>query len=101
VLDAVFSGVAGADSVARARIVVSEDDGVSWQQVGVHPPQATFKAVAWRNLRANALHELLPNKTVRYGLRMDRGVPADPASVADSTCRLRVRVENGITPAPL
>ena len=101
VLDAVFSGVAGADSVAGAHLVVSEDDGVSWQTVQVHDPQATFEANAWRNVRANALHDMLPYKSLRYGLRMERATPAVAASVADSTCRLRVRVDNGTTPAPL
>jgi hypothetical protein len=100
VLDAVFAGLAGADSLGRANFMYSEDDGATW----ILSPQlftirTTFKAGLWRSMRIAGHLDVEANKTLRFGLMMDRP-NTDPASVTDSTCRLRVRMQTstGFTP---
>jgi len=97
--DAVFAGLAGADSLARAQLVVSEDNGVTWTDTQLYTPRATFRAGQWRNVRAAGHRDVEAGKAVRFGVQMS--LPGGGAGgVTDSTCRLRVRLENsaGFTP---
>lgn len=98
-LDAVFSGLAGADSLGRANFVVSEDGGATWNEFQLYTVRTTFRANLWRSLQVTGTRNLEANKTVRFGLKMNRP-GAGASGVLDSTCRLRVRVENssGFTP---
>lgn len=100
VLEGVFSGLAGADSFGRLRLVVSEDGGTTWEGLQIYYPRATYRANQWRNVRIAAQHDIGAGKTARYGLRLDSGSPPAVAGVLDSTCRLRVRIDNsaGFTP---
>ena len=61
--------------------------------------RATFKADQWRSVHLTGHYNVEANKALRFGLRMDRP-DASSSGVTDSTCRLRVRMENsaGFTP---
>jgi hypothetical protein len=98
VLDAIFAGFAGADSLARAQLVVSEDGGTTWTDTQLYTSRATFRAGQWRNVRVAGHRDVEAGKAVRFGLQMS--LPGGPGGVTDSTCRLRVRLENsaGFTP---
>ncbi|HEX4885148.1 MAG TPA: choice-of-anchor Q domain-containing protein, partial [Casimicrobiaceae bacterium] len=99
ILDGAFSGRAGADSGGRLRVVVSEDNGVTWRELQAIYTRSTFPANQWHSVRSAYSHDLEAGKAVVYGLRIDPGSAA-PAGVLDSTCVLRVRLENssGFTP---
>ncbi len=99
-LDGLVSGSGGGASFVRARLMVSEDDGTSWRPVHAEGAQATFAPGAWRSVRNAGTHAIGPYKTLRYALRLDRGASTDPSALADSVCRLRVHVGNGLDPAP-
>jgi hypothetical protein len=98
VLDAVFAGLAGADSLARAELMVSEDGGATWASTQLFTPRATFRTGQWRSVRVAGHRDVEAGKTVRFGVQMS--LPAGSGSVTDSTCKLRVRLENsaGFTP---
>ncbi len=100
VLDAVFSGLAGADSLGRANLVVSEDGGATWSTFSLFTMRTTFKAGWWRSVHLNWYRDVEANKAVRFGLMMDRP-DTNPSGVTNSSCRLRVRLENsaGFTPS--
>jgi hypothetical protein len=98
VLDAVFAGLAGADSLARVQLMVSEDGGATWSDTQLFTPRATFRTGQWRSVRVAGHRDVEAGKTVRFGVQMS--LPAGPGGVTNSTCRLRVRLENsaGFTP---
>jgi hypothetical protein len=99
VLDVIFAGLAGADNLARVQLMVSEDGGTTWTDTQLFTPRATFRAGQWRNVRAAGHRDVEAGKAVRFGVHMS--LPGGGAGgVTDSTCRLRVRLENsaGFTP---
>ncbi|MCL4762164.1 MAG: hypothetical protein KJ018_10400, partial [Burkholderiales bacterium] len=100
VLDMAFSGVAGAASFARARVVVSADNGATWSDLQTYWTRATFLPNAWRSVHGTSQHDVEAGAALRYGIRIDSGAPPTVSGVLDSTCRLRVRLENstGFTP---
>lgn len=99
VLDAVFAGLAGADSLVRGQLMVSEDNGATWTFTQLFTPRATFRAGQWRSMHMTGHRDVEAGKAVRFGVMMDRP-NTNPSAVTDSTCRLRVRLENsaGFTP---
>lgn len=100
VVDALFSGHAAIESIGHTRVVVSQDRGVSWQELSTNDPQTTFPAFAWRNVRAVGHYDMPPHHELRFGVRVDRGTSTEPSTVSDSSCRLRVRIGNGFDPMP-
>ena len=99
ILDSVFAGRAGADSLGRANLVVSTDGGTTWTTFSLFTLRTTFKAALWRSVHLNWFYDIEAGKSVRFGLMMDRP-DLNPSGVLDSRCRLRVRLENnsGFTP---
>ena len=99
ILDAVFAGRAGADSLGRANLVVSTDGGTTWTTFNLFTLRTTFKAGRWRSVHLNWFYDIEAGQSVRLGLMMDRP-DTNPSGVLDSSCRLRVRLENnsGFTP---
>jgi len=98
VLDVIFAGLAGADNLARVQLMVSEDGGATWSDTQLFTPRATFRTGQWRSVRVAGHSDVEAGKTVRFGVQLS--LPAGPGSVTNSTCRLRVRLENsaGFTP---
>jgi probable HAF family extracellular repeat protein len=99
VVDAWFSAITGTESTGFARVVVSQDRGVSWQELGTNHPRNTFPELEWRSVRALGHYDMPAHHELRFGLRVDRGTSTDPSSVTGSACRLRLRIDNGFDPA--
>ena len=100
VIDAVFAGLAGADSLGRMALAISEDGGTTWfPSPQLYTMRATFKANQWRSMHITSGHDIEAGKTLRFGLFMDRP-DTSTSGVLDSTCRLRARIGNsrGFTP---
>jgi hypothetical protein len=99
ILDAVFAGLAGADILGRGNLVVSTDGGTTWTTFSLFTLRTTFKAALWRSVHLNWFYDIEAGQSVRFGLLMDRP-DTNSSGVLDSSCRLRVRLENnsGFTP---
>ena len=73
VIDAVFAGLAGADSLGRMALAISEDGGTTWfPSPQLYTMRATFKANQWRSVHIASGHDIEAGKTLRFGLFMDR-----------------------------
>lgn len=91
-IDAVLMGTAAASGSFAASLVVSLDNGASWQPVSTLP--AGVLAGRWTNLRLLGSLDIAAGQAVRFGLRVERGGSTDTADLADSRCVLRATVGN-------
>ena len=92
VADGVLRAFSSADASIAIRLVASENGGV-WYGNALNGHGFT-PAGRWSNHRALAHFDLPANRSVRFGLQVSRGfLPPGPA-LSDSSCNLRIRIDN-------
>jgi alpha-tubulin suppressor-like RCC1 family protein len=93
-LDGVVS-VTGPDDLGLAvDLVTNIDNGITWQKVALHATRGDVSANRWRNLRALGHVDVAMGQTLRFGLIVSRAGLPGAATISDSTCNLRVRIDN-------
>jgi hypothetical protein len=93
-LDGVFSGTAAVDLGLAVDLVASFDGGSSWYAANLQGQRGFVPANRWGSLRALGQLEVEAGQAVRFGLRVSRlGAPGG-ATLSDSTCNLRIRIDN-------
>jgi len=93
-LDGVFTATAGADVGLATDPVVSFDAGATWLPVATQGQRGLVRANRWANLRSLGSFDVAPGQTWRVGLRVSRGGLPGAATLSDSGCNLRVRIDN-------
>ena len=95
-LDAVFAGLAPSDTFVRLTFRASTDTGATWTNLASYRTLVTLESGQWRNMRSVGQFDLPAGQSLlRFGMRMDRGDAATgPTMINESTCHLRVRLEN-------
>lgn len=100
-LDGVVGALALADVGIAMRFVWSDDGGLSWSGVTFGGPHSgVARAGRWSNLHTLAHVDLPEGRNVRYGIELSRGGLPGTGTLSDSTCNLRVRIDNRNGPAP-
>ena len=80
-------------------LVASIDDGVTWQKVALHEIRGDVSANRWRNVRALGSIDVAMGQTLHFGLMVSRAGLPSAATISDSVCNLRVRIDNRNSPA--
>ncbi len=93
-LDSVFTATAIADVGLAADLVVSFDSGVTWLSINTQGQRGLVRANRWGNLRSLGNFDVAPGLGWRVGLRVNRGGLPGAATLSDSSCNLRVRIDN-------
>jgi hypothetical protein len=97
VIDGVFSAIpAGADVGMVLNLGVSYDSGATWElpYLSLRPTQAHLKSGRWSNMRAQGTLDVAAGTTLRFALHVDRGGMIGANQIGNSTCNLRVRMQN-------
>jgi len=97
-LDGVISATASLDVGLAADPVVSFDSGVTWLSLATQDQRGAVRANRWGNLRTLGSFELAPGQMWRVGLRVSRSGLPGAATLTDSSCNLRVRIDNRNSP---
>jgi hypothetical protein len=93
-LDAIVSAMGPDDAGLAVDFVMSTDGGVTWQKAALHATRGDVSANRWRNLRALGHADIPMGQTLSFGLMVSRSVPPGAATISDSTCNLRVRIDS-------
>jgi alpha-tubulin suppressor-like RCC1 family protein len=93
-LDGVFASQGTTDMSIVLDFMVSIDGGASWQPIYRDNYYGSVRATYWSNLRPSAAHWLNEESTVRYGIEVSRGLLPGTGTITQSTCNLRVRIDN-------
>jgi hypothetical protein len=93
-VDAIVNATASADVGLGLAIVASVDGGGTWKVVSDPVQLAVVRANGWSVLRASASLDLEPGRTARFALAVGTGGLPAASTIDDSTCNLRVRLDN-------
>ena len=93
-VDAIINATASADVGLGLAIVASVDGGNTWKVVSEPVQLAVVRANGWSVLRASASLDLEPGRTARFALAVGTGGLPAGGTIDDSTCNLRVRLDN-------
>jgi hypothetical protein len=93
-VDAVFTATSAADLALAAELAASNDHGATWQALSAAPHVGSIIATRWANLRTLGHYDLEAGESVRFGIVVSRGGLPGAATIADSACNLRARLDN-------
>jgi len=93
-LDGVLTGIAPGDVGLAVDLVSSSNLGASWQTVVANVNRGSLIAGRWGNIHVVGHSNTSIGFGHRYGMRVTRGGLPGTATLSDSNCNLRVRIDN-------